>query len=175
LLRLAQRTIPSIPIFRFDAGNYHLPVRKRYNKRLTCHRRQVAHQNNARRDGGAAHIEPEITMNTKLLLPVLTAMTLAAAGTSALAAAQASDFRGSAAPAQTPVDQVVVVTDATRHVNVTGGSTVRFVVGDRSFSWSFQNGSAHVTPFDLQLIAPKGLLNHPVTAYVSDNPLYQNN
>jgi hypothetical protein len=135
----------------------------------------VAHQNNARRDGGAAHIESETTMNTKLLLPVLTAMTLAAASTAALAAAQPSDFRGSAAPAQAAVDQVIVITGATRHVNVTGGSTVRFVVGDRSFSWSFQNGSAHVIPFDLELIAPQGLLNHPVTAYVSDNPLYQTN
>jgi hypothetical protein len=113
-------------------------------------------------------------MKTKLLLPLLTAMTLAA-GASAMAAAQPADFRGNAAPAQAPVDQVVVITEATRHVNVTGGSTVRFVVGGRSFSWCFQNGSAHVVPFDLQLIAPQGLLSHRVTAYVSDNPLYQNN
>jgi hypothetical protein len=114
-------------------------------------------------------------MYTKLLLPVLTAMTLASAGTAALAAAQPADFRGSAAPAQAAVDQVIVITDATRHVNVTGGATVRFVIGGRSFSWNFQNGSAHVLPFDLQLIAPQGLLTHRVTTYVSDNPLYQNN
>jgi hypothetical protein len=114
-------------------------------------------------------------MHTKLLLPVLTAMALAAASTAALASAQPADFRGNAAPAQAAVDQVVVLTDATRHVNVTGGSTVRFVVGDRSFSWTFQNGSAHVVPFDLELIAPQGLLTHRITAYVSDNPLYQNN
>ena len=114
-------------------------------------------------------------MNTKLLLPVLTALTLAAASTSALAVSQPAEFRGNAAPAQAPVDQVIVISDATRYVNVTGGSTVRFVVGERSFSWSFQNGSAHVIPFDLELIAPKGLLNHAVTAYVSDNPLYQTN
>ena len=114
-------------------------------------------------------------MNIKLLLPVLTAMTLAAASTAAFAGAQQSDCRGNAASAQAPADQVIVITDATRHINVTGGSTVRFVVGERSFSWNFQNGSAHVVPFDLQMIAPKGLLNHPVTAYVSDNPLYQSN
>jgi hypothetical protein len=101
-------------------------------------------------------------------------MTLAAASTSALAGAQASDFRGNAAPAQAVADQVIVITEATRHVNVTGGSTVRFVVGGKSFNWSFQNGSAHVLPFDLQQIAPQGLLTHAVTAYVSDNPLYQN-
>jgi type IV pilus biogenesis protein CpaD/CtpE len=114
-------------------------------------------------------------MHTKLLLPVLTAMTLAAASTAALAGALQSDLRGKAVPAQAAVDQVIVITEATRHINVTGGSTVRFVVGERSFSWNFQNGSAHVVPFDLQAIAPEGLLNHPVTAYVSDNPLYQNN
>ena len=114
-------------------------------------------------------------MNIKLLLPVLTAMTLAAASTAALAGVQQPDLRGNAVPAQAAVDQVIVITEATRHVNVTGGSTVRFVVGERSFSWNFQNGSAHVVPFDLQMIAPKGLLNHPVTAYVSDNPLYQSN
>jgi type IV pilus biogenesis protein CpaD/CtpE len=134
----------------------------------------VAHQNKAGAPMGARHTQGT-NMNTKLLLPVLTALTLAATGTAALAAAQPADFRGSAAPAQAKADQVIVITDATRHVNVTGGSTVRFVVGERSFSWSFQNGSAHVLPFDLQLIAPQGLLNHRVTAYVSDNPLYQNN
>jgi hypothetical protein len=114
-------------------------------------------------------------MNNKLFLPLLAAMTIAATSTAALAGAQASDVRGGAAPAEASADQVVVITDATRHINVTGGSTVRFVVGERSFSWNFQNGNAHVIPFDLQQIAPKGVLNHPVMAYVSDNPLYQNN
>jgi hypothetical protein len=133
----------------------------------------VAHQNNAAAPEGVRHIEPETIMKTKLLLPLITAMTLAAASTAALAGAQASDFRGNAAPAQAAVDQVIVITDATRHVNVTGGSTVRFVVGDRSFNWSFQNGTAQVVPFDLQQIAPQGLLTHRVTTYVSGNPLYR--
>jgi hypothetical protein len=135
----------------------------------------VAHQNKAAAPEGVRHIEPETIMKTKLLLPLITAMTLAAASTAALAGAQQSDLRGNAAPAQAAVDQVIVITNATRHVNVTGGSTVRFVVGDQTFNWSFQNGSAHVVPFDLQQIAPQGLLTHAVTAYVSDNPLYQTN
>jgi hypothetical protein len=112
-------------------------------------------------------------MKTKLLLPVLTAITLAAAGT-AFAGVTQEQVRGAAASNQGPVDQVIVVTGATRHVNVTGGSTVRFVVGGQSFTWTFQNGTANVLPFDLQLIAPKGLLNHAVTTYVADNPLYKN-
>ena len=112
-------------------------------------------------------------MKTKVIA-VLTTLTLAAASTAAFAGVQQADLRGTAAPAQAAADQVVVVTDATRHVNVTGGSTVRFVVGGQSFTWSFQNGTAHVVPFDLELIAPKGTLTHPVTTYVSDSPLYQN-
>lgn len=108
------------------------------------------------------------------LIAVLTTLTLAAASTTAFAGVQQADLRGIAAPAQAAVNQVIVLTDATRHVNVASGSTVRFVIGDRSFNWTFDNGTAHVVPFDLQRIAPQGTLNHPVTTYVSDSPLYQN-
>lgn len=113
-------------------------------------------------------------MKTKLLLPILTAVTLAAASTAAFADVTQEQLRGAAVSNESPVDQVIVVNEATRHVNVTGGQTVRFVVGDQSFTWSFQNGTANVIPFDLQQIAPKGLLNHAVTTYVADNPLYRN-
>lgn len=115
-------------------------------------------------------------MKTRLLLPVLLAATLCAAGSAAFASGfeQPASFRGNAVPTGAAVDQVIVITDATRHVNVTGGSTVRFVIGDQSFTWCFQNGTAHVIPFDLAQIAPKGLVNHRITTYVSDNPLYWN-
>jgi hypothetical protein len=121
-------------------------------------------------------IELESVMKTKLLVSLLTASTLAGAAAGALAAgpAQPASFRGNAVPAQAKAAQVIVLTDATRYVNVTGGSTVRFVAGDKSFTWSFQNGSAQVVPFDLEQIAPQGFLNHRVTTYVSDNPLYRN-
>jgi len=125
--------------------------------------------------GGAMPQHRNIIMTTKLLLPVLIA-TILAAGASGIAAAaeQPRAFLGKAAPVQASADKVIVITDATRYVNVTGGQTVRFVVGDRSFTWSFQTGSAHVVPFDLQSIAPQGVLTHHVVAYVADNPLYQN-
>jgi hypothetical protein len=114
-------------------------------------------------------------MKTKLLLSVLgtTMLTLSSTAVIAYAATQPVSFRGTAASSGVAVDQVIVIKDTTRYVNVVGGSTVRFVVDERSFTWSFQNGSAHVIPFDLGSIAPQGLLNHPVTAYVSDNPLYR--
>jgi hypothetical protein len=158
--------------------------------RLTCARQKLAdpaadgatvlqgapRQNNCETPKGAPAHRIGLIMKNTLLLSVMIATTMAAAGTAgvAVAAPQPDSFRGNAAPAQAAVDQVIVINDATRHVNVAGGSTVRFVVGDRSFTWCFQNGTARVIPFDLQLIAPKGLLNHPVTTYVSDNPLYMN-
>jgi hypothetical protein len=116
----------------------------------------------------------ELIMKTKLLLSVLIASTLAAAGAASQAAAveQPLSFLGNAAPASAAVDRVIVLTDTTRHVNVDGGSTVRFVVGDRSFIWTFQNGAMHLMPFDLARVAPAGLLKRPVTTYVSDNLLY---
>jgi hypothetical protein len=49
---------------------------------------------------------------------------------------------------------------------------VRFVVGGHAFTWSFQTGGTRLAPFDLERIAPKGLLNHRVVAYVADDPLY---
>jgi hypothetical protein len=113
-------------------------------------------------------------MKTKLLVSVLFASTVAAAcaASQAAAAEQPISFLGNAAPSNAPADQVIVISDATRHVNVISGSTVRFVAGDRSFTWTFQTGTAPVVPFDLARVAPAGLLTHPVTTYVSDNPLY---
>jgi len=109
-------------------------------------------------------------MKSPLLLTALLAATLTAG-----AAQQPISFLGNAAPAQAKPDRVIVLTDATRYINVTGGQTVRFVAGDRSFAWTFENGSAHLAPFDLERIVPKDVLHHRVTAYVADNPLYANN
>lgn len=113
-------------------------------------------------------------MKINLLLPVALVALMAATSTAAFAAVdgQPLSFIGVAAPAQAPADQLVVVTGKTCYVNVTGGSTVRFTVDGTSFSWTFDN-PGQVTPFDLQRIAPKGLLHRPVEVYVSANPLYQ--
>jgi hypothetical protein len=113
-------------------------------------------------------------MRTGLLLPLLLAATSATAGkaSSACTAEQALGFLGTAVPVQSPADEVIVISDTTRYVNVTGGETVRFVVGGHSFTWSFQTGGTRILPFDLGRIAPKGFLNHRVVAYVAEDPLY---
>jgi hypothetical protein len=114
-------------------------------------------------------------MNTRLLLSLSLAATLAIASNAALAChtEQPISFLGTIVPEQSPADEVVVIADATRYVNVTGGTTVRFVAGERSFTWNFETGGARIVPFDLERIAPRGFLNHRVVAYVADDPLYQ--
>ena len=70
--------------------------------------------------------------------------------------------------------QTIAITPATRWVNVTSGDTVRFVAGTRSFTWNFQIGVT-VSRFDLNQVAPPGMLARPVTVYVAPNPLYLSN
>jgi hypothetical protein len=76
--------------------------------------------------------------------------------------------------AYAPGLSTVTITPATRWVNVTGGETVRFVSGARSFTWNFQVGVT-VTRFDLNQVAPPGMLERPVMVYVAPNPLYLSN
>lgn len=112
-------------------------------------------------------------MFSKQILHVIMLASASITTVAATAADQAASARGNPVPAEARVDQVLVITDATRVINVTGGSTVRFMVGGRAFSWNFQNGTASVVPFDLRQIAPDAALNHAVTVYVSDNPMYR--
>jgi hypothetical protein len=76
--------------------------------------------------------------------------------------------------AAAPAQRIVTITPATRWVNVTSGETVRFVIGAQGFAWSFQSGPT-VSKFDLNVIAPPGMLTHPVTVYVAANPTYISN
>ena len=86
------------------------------------------------------------------------------------AAAPRLDLLGAPAPAATAARTIVIGPD-TRWVNVTGGEVVKFVVGERAFAWYF-NGPDSVSSFSLNRVAPQGILDHPVQAYVAPNPLY---
>ncbi len=70
-------------------------------------------------------------------------------------------------------ERTIVITDDTRYVNVIGGETIKFVVGDRAFAWNF-DGITEGYRFKLNLVAPKGLLDHSVIAYVDPNPMFPN-
>lgn len=65
----------------------------------------------------------------------------------------------------------------TKYVNVTAHETVKFLANGSAFAITF-NGSSTTkfafTPsvFDLNQLAPAGVLNHRVTVYVAPDPLY---
>jgi hypothetical protein len=48
---------------------------------------------------------------------------------------------------------------------------VRFVVGDKSFTWSF-DGAYFPAAVDISKVS-NGLLQRPLIAYVEANPMYQ--
>jgi hypothetical protein len=74
------------------------------------------------------------------------------------------DLLGSPAPA-TVADYTVHIAPETRYVNVKLGDTVKFVAGGKEFTWSFD--SENVWAVDLAQIAPAGMLERGVIAYVS--------
>ena len=73
-----------------------------------------------------------------------------------------------------PVDQVtktVVIGPETTFVNVDRGDVVKFVVGDKSFAWSF-NSPTNISEVTLNQVAPAGMLDHTVRAYIKRLPVY---
>lgn len=79
-------------------------------------------------------------------------------------------FLGDPAPV-TAATKTVVIRPDTRWVNVTGGDIVKFVVGDKSFAWAF-NVATGVSHFELNRVAPPGVLAQRVEAYVAPDPKY---
>jgi hypothetical protein len=109
-------------------------------------------------------------MKTKSLIPVVLAAALSLPALSSMAAQPRLDLLGDPAP-PTAAGRTIAITPETKFVNVQGGEVVRFDVGGQSFAWSF-SGPVNLMAFDLARVAPAGMLNHPVTAYISPNPLY---
>ncbi|RJG03327.1 CzcE family metal-binding protein [Noviherbaspirillum sedimenti] len=101
---------------------------------------------------------------TALGLAVLTSAMTVQAGTRRL------DLLGERAP-EAAAQRTVVITPATRHVRVEGGEIVKFVVGDRAFTWQF-NGPPTTEVVKLNRIVPPGVLDQKVTAYVDPDPRY---
>lgn len=79
-------------------------------------------------------------------------------------------FLGDPAPVNAATKTIAIRPD-TRWVNVTGGDIVRFDAGGKSFAWVF-NVARGVHSFELNRVAPPGMLDHPVTAYVAPDPRY---
>lgn len=79
-------------------------------------------------------------------------------------------FLGDPAPI-TAAAKAIVIRPDTKWVNVTGGDTVRFDVGGKSFAWTF-NVARGIHSFELNRVAPPGMLEHTVVAYVAPDPRY---
>lgn len=93
-----------------------------------------------------------------------TALTACATRTSYL------DLYGQQAPA-TAAERTITIKPDTKYVNVEGGQIVRFVTGDKDFTWHFLVART-VDSFVLNEVAPPGVLDHVVRAYVSPDPRY---
>jgi hypothetical protein len=126
----------------------------------------------ALRQPAGCGFRPFLELTMKMKSPVAAALVLALSlpVLPSMAAMQRLDLLGDPAP-PTAAGRTIVITPNTRFVNVQGGEVVRFDVGGKSFAWSF-DGSVVVTAFDLARVAPPGVLDHGVMAYVSPNPLY---
>ena len=109
-------------------------------------------------------------MNQKLFFPTVFTVMLSAACVSPINSTPRLDLFGDPAPVSA-ASRTIVIAPGTKYVNVTGGETVKFVMGDKAFAWTF-NGSPYAGPFDLNQAAPTGVLDHKVMAYVAPNPLY---
>jgi hypothetical protein len=109
-------------------------------------------------------------METKSRARAALALALTLPISSSMAAAPRLDLLGDPAPTAA-AGRTIAITPDTKYVNVQGGEVVRFDVGGHSFAWSF-DGPVDVMTFDLARVAPSGMLDHAITAYVSPNPLY---
>ena len=69
--------------------------------------------------------------------------------------------------------RTIVITPETKYVNVTGGEVVKFVVGEQSFAWHFDVAMT-VSAFELNQVAPTGLLAQKVVTYITPDPMYRN-
>jgi hypothetical protein len=95
---------------------------------------------------------------------------LSLAGCASIGAEPALDLLGSPAAVGTGV-RTLTITPQTKHVNVTGGEIIDFKVGDKAFAWHFFVATT-VSAFDLKRVAPPGVMDHSVIAYVAPDPRY---
>jgi hypothetical protein len=108
----------------------------------------------------------ESNMKNKLILIASMPIVLAACA----APGNRPDLQGSSAPPSSAWRTVVINPD-TRHVNVDGGEVVRFVANGKEFTWDFSLAPTTAS-VALDRVAPAGMLDHEVRAYVAPDPRY---
>lgn len=111
-------------------------------------------------------------MKTKSLVSAVLALALSVPALSSIAATPAPlELLGDPAP-PTAADKTITITPDTKYVNVQQGQVVKFDVGGKTFAWDFDN-AVTVESFDLNRVAPPGMLDHEVRAYIEPNVQYE--
>lgn len=109
-------------------------------------------------------------MSNKFLYPAIFAAISSAACTSPPDPAWAAKLWGDPASVSSSARTIRIGPD-TRYVNIAGGETVNFAVGGKTFAWKF-DGPSEGYKFDLATVAPQGMLDHDVTAFVDADPAF---
>ena len=101
----------------------------------------------------------------RLFLAVAAALTFSAASLAAIATVTEADMFGK--PAQASAAQRTISIDPkTRWITVERGEIVNFVANGREFAWDFDG---MYSSFDLNRIAPSGVLDRNLKVYVWPN------
>ena len=113
-------------------------------------------------------------MRPKLVVSTVIAMTLGLVNLSASAFTPSS--MGEVVPLSRAM-RTIPIDAKTKYVNVTAHETVKFEANGNAFAVTFSGSPATTfafvpSMFDLNQLAPLGVLNHKVTVYVAPDPLY---
>lgn len=77
------------------------------------------------------------------------------------------------AAAASAATHTIKILPKTKYVHVNQGDTVKFVVGEKNFTWHFDTWNPTAN-FPLSAIAPADIATHNVRVYVAANPIYNN-
>lgn len=116
------------------------------------------------------------TQFTATFIAMAAVIAIAASGIGAVATAGPAIpipgyLLGQAAPSSQAA-RTVVITPSTRYVNVVEGEVVTFVANGTPFTWNFDCPPG-TSSFPLNRVAPAGVLDHAVTAYVQPTIEYE--
>lgn len=100
----------------------------------------------------------EDNMNSKNLIATIAALTACAS----TLAQPGLEYFGNQAPEATATRTIVIKPD-TKYVNVNAKETVKFQIGERSYTWKFGD---NFPSFELGRAFPADVLNQRVVAYV---------
>ena len=114
-------------------------------------------------------------MKPELVVLTVIAMTLGFVNVSASASTPSSSL-GEVVPLA-GATRTIPIDAKTRFVNVTAHDTVKFVANGNTFAVTFDDSPAAASAFvpsafELEQLAPAGILNHKVRVYIAPDPLY---